>query len=234
MAELLYCQGRAVDALQIQWLQGWIGEHAEWSRKRLARELCLRWGWRNERGQLKDFAARSFLLKLEVKGAIQLPALQVQKRRAPRRVAELSSWEEPPVWQEPLRGLQPVDVQVISSGTEAAKRWAFYLAPFGPEPLHVRRAPPVGVEDHRVDPELVALVQQFADPRRRVVLLHDRSQDLIEMGESIELVSSADQTADLGIAELHLGNLDLRGRPWRRCGLLLPSSPPGSLPLPRG
>src|SRR5664279_5346138 len=127
MAELLYCQGRAVDALQIQWLQGWIGEHAQWSRKRLARELCLRWQWRNERGQLKDFAARSFLLKLEVKGAIQLPALQVQKRRAPRRVAEPSSWKEPPVWQEPLRGLQPVDVQVISSGTEAAKRWAFYL-----------------------------------------------------------------------------------------------------------
>lgn len=43
MAEVLYCQGRAVDALQMQWLQGWIGEHAQWSRKRLARELCLRW-----------------------------------------------------------------------------------------------------------------------------------------------------------------------------------------------
>jgi hypothetical protein len=127
MAEALFCQGRAVDALQMQWLRGWIGEHAQWSRKRLARELCLRWQWRNERGQLKDFAARSFLLKLEVKGVIRLPALQVQKRRAPRRVAELSSWKEPPVWQEPLCGLEPVEVQVIHSGTEAAKRWAFYL-----------------------------------------------------------------------------------------------------------
>jgi hypothetical protein len=127
VSEILSCQGRAIDAEQIQWLQGWIGEHPEWSRKRLARELCLRWEWRNDRGRLKDFAARSFLLKLAGKGAIGLPALQSHKRRAPRRVAALGGWEEPPGWEASLRELQPLDIQVVRPGTEPARRWAFYL-----------------------------------------------------------------------------------------------------------
>jgi hypothetical protein len=127
MAEVLSCQGRAVDDVQLRWLRGWIGEHGHWSRKRLARELCERWQWRNERGQLKDFAARSFLLKLEANGLIRLPALQVQKRRPPRAVAALRSWEEPPSRPGTLRELQPLTLQVVSSSREAAQRWAFYL-----------------------------------------------------------------------------------------------------------
>ena len=41
------------------WLRGWIDGHPQWSRKRLARELCQRWEWVDGRGRLKDFAARS-------------------------------------------------------------------------------------------------------------------------------------------------------------------------------
>lgn len=122
-----YCQGRAVDEGPLRWLPGWRGEHRHWSRKQLARELCQHGQWRNERGQLKDFAARSFLLKLEANGWIRLPARQVQKRRPPRGVAVLRSWEEPPARQGTLRELQPLTLQVVSSGTEAAQRWVFYL-----------------------------------------------------------------------------------------------------------
>lgn len=127
MSELLRCQGRAVDGAQLQWLQDWMGAHPEWSRKRLARELCVCWQWRNERGQLKDFAARSFLLKLAGRGYIRLPALQVRKRRAPRGVAGLVGWQEPGLLQGALRELRPVALEVVRSGTDAFQRWAFYL-----------------------------------------------------------------------------------------------------------
>lgn len=127
MAEVLHCQGREVDEAQLQWLQAWIAEHGSWSRKRLARELCLLWQWRNPRGQLKDFAARSFLLKLEASGWIRLPALQVTKRRLPRVVTALDAWVEPSARQASLRELQPVTLVVVGAGSEAAKRWAFYL-----------------------------------------------------------------------------------------------------------
>src|ERR1017187_9781047 len=89
-------QGRLVSAEEIHWLGGWVDLHSQWSRKRLARELCLQWQWWDGRGRLKDFAARSFLLKLEGQGLVRLPPLQVNKRRLGRGVAELAHWQEPP------------------------------------------------------------------------------------------------------------------------------------------
>ena len=65
-------QGMVVDGARLEWLQGWTSERRDWSRKRLAQELCRCWEWRNAQGRLKDFAARSFLLKAELKGWIQL------------------------------------------------------------------------------------------------------------------------------------------------------------------
>jgi hypothetical protein len=127
MSEILHCQGRAVEAERLQWLKGWMGAHRDWSRKRLARELCVKWEWCNERGQLKDFAARSFLQKLAAEGHIELPTLQVQKRRAPRKVAALAGWEEPKVLAESLSALQPLQVEVVKAGSEPFQRWAFYL-----------------------------------------------------------------------------------------------------------
>ena len=90
-------QGRLVQAEEILWLRGWIDLHPHWSRKRLARELCLQWQWLDGRGRLKDFAARSFLLKLEGQGQIRLPALQANQRRVRRGVDEAAHWEEPSV-----------------------------------------------------------------------------------------------------------------------------------------
>jgi hypothetical protein len=127
MTEVFYCQGRAVDAAQRQWLGQWIAAHPDWSRKRLARELCVRWNWRNQREQLKDFSARSFLLKLADRGWIQLPKLQVQQRRPPRTVRALRDWTEPAPWQGALSELQPVQVEVVAAGTQTYQRWAFYL-----------------------------------------------------------------------------------------------------------
>ena len=75
-------QGRDLRPADLAWLREWIGAHPTWSRKRLAKELCVQWDWRDGAGRLKDFAARSLLLKLESRGLVKLPALRVNYRRA--------------------------------------------------------------------------------------------------------------------------------------------------------
>ncbi len=133
----LTVQGRAVKAAELDWLRDWIRDHAGWSRKRLARELCVRWNWRDERARLKDFAARSFLLKLAAGGWIELPALQLQKRRVRKPVADLPGWEDPPLRQRSLRELRPVGLEVIQAGSTPAKRWAYLIDRYHYLGLHV-------------------------------------------------------------------------------------------------
>ena len=120
-------QGMRVDGDRLEWLRGWLEQNPDWSRKRLARELCVCWDWRNDRGRLKDFAARSFLLKLEAGGWIGLPALQEQKRRTRPPVPKLLDWEEPPPWAGTLQELGPVRLEVVQPGSSAARRWAALL-----------------------------------------------------------------------------------------------------------
>src|ERR1017187_5616001 len=120
-------QGRWLGAQEILALRQWIEQRPEWSRKRLAKGLCEQWDWRDDRGRLKDFAARSLLLKLEAASQIKLPPLQENKRRDPRKVAVLPHWEEPGPRSMTLSQEQPLRVRVIQSGTTEWKRWAFYL-----------------------------------------------------------------------------------------------------------
>jgi len=127
MESNLVVQGRRLGWEELRWLAHWIAEHPQWSRKRLARALCERWGWRDGRGRLKDYAARSFLLKLEAQGHLRLPALQVQKRRAPRPAPQLPHWQQPAGWAARLGQIRPVAMEPISAGSAAAVRWAFYL-----------------------------------------------------------------------------------------------------------
>ena len=74
-------QGRIVTPEILAQVRGLIVEQADWSRRRLALELCRQWQWRNAAGQIKDMAARSFLDKLEARAWIQLPPRQ--RRRGP-------------------------------------------------------------------------------------------------------------------------------------------------------
>lgn len=78
--EMIY-QGRSVSASELRWLQRWVVEQKEKSRHRLTLELCKRWQWRTATGRLKNYAARSFLLKLEHRGLISLPPVRETMRR---------------------------------------------------------------------------------------------------------------------------------------------------------
>jgi hypothetical protein len=66
-------QGRQVSPDDLVWLENWIVRHPHDSRKRLAHELCQLWHWHDDRGRLKDFAARSFLLKLATQDVVIVP-----------------------------------------------------------------------------------------------------------------------------------------------------------------
>lgn len=122
------CQGRQVSGQQLIWLRQWIADHPQWSRKRLARELCQQWDWRNERGQIKDFAARSFLEKLAARGGLVLPALQTQRshpRPKPDRPPLIDGPSDP--ISEPLQELQPLQWLVPRAGAPELKRLEAYL-----------------------------------------------------------------------------------------------------------
>jgi hypothetical protein len=124
-------QGRWLEEADVLGLKQWIGERPGWSRKRLAKGLCEHWQWRDTRGRLKDFAARSLLLKLAGEGRIELPPLQENKRRPPRTVSPLAQWEVPsPIEASSLAEIKPLQVHVVRAGTPEWKRWAFYLHRF--------------------------------------------------------------------------------------------------------
>jgi hypothetical protein len=124
----IFCQGRCLTGEQLSWLREWIADHPQWSRKRLSRELCQKWDWRNGRGQIKDFAARSLLDKLEARGWVVLPPLQTHNSR-PRPKADCIPAIQPPSasiltgWRE----IEPVRWLLPSSGSEEAKRFDAYL-----------------------------------------------------------------------------------------------------------
>ncbi len=82
------CQGQSVSAADLDWLRHTIATQPAWSRKRLARQLCERWQWRTAQGRLKDFAARSLLVKLAACGLLSLPPLRTNYRTR--------GWQLPP------------------------------------------------------------------------------------------------------------------------------------------
>lgn len=128
MQRELVCQGRRVTSEQLLWLGQWVADHRQWSRKRLSRELCQEWDWRNARGRIKDFAARSFLEKLAARGLLVLPALQLQRshpRPQPAGAVRINGPTDP--ISEPVRELAPLQWILPVAGTPEAKGFDAYL-----------------------------------------------------------------------------------------------------------
>jgi Domain of unknown function (DUF4338) len=124
----LVCQGRCISAEQLLWLGQWIGDHPQWSRKRLSRELCQEWDWRNGCGRVKDFASRAFLEKLAARGLVVLPALQLQRSHPRPKPAGMPpiNWPTNPI-SEPVGELAPLQWILPVAGTPEAKRFDAYL-----------------------------------------------------------------------------------------------------------
>lgn len=128
MRQPIVVQGRELDDQDIGWLRDWVGRHAHWSRRKLAGELCALWNWRDASGRPKDLAARSFLLKCEQRGWITLPPLREAYRkpradiRLPQRIPPGESLEAG------FAKVGPIRLDVMAAGTEAHRRWAYYLS----------------------------------------------------------------------------------------------------------
>jgi hypothetical protein len=121
-------QGREVTAADIELIRALLAAHPARGRTPLSEELCRCWNWRNARGQLKDMACRTLLLKLERTGHIRLPARirpssnGLRNRRPP--VAPLVC---KPI-RSPLRDLRPLRVSVVAPGSVDAKVFNGLLA----------------------------------------------------------------------------------------------------------
>ena len=121
-------QGRVVTPEILVEVRGLIAEQPDWSRRRLALELCRRWQWHNAAGQIKDMAARSFLDKLEARGWIRLPPRQ--RRRGPGFAPRLAALPSSPTAElaGSLAQLRPLQWQVFNARQPQAARFNAYLA----------------------------------------------------------------------------------------------------------
>jgi hypothetical protein len=132
MPESFVCQNRIVQPTDIQWLQSWIIDHPSWSRYRLACELCKLWDWSSPTGQLKDFAARSFLLKLATRGLITLPPVRASKQRvrgyARPIPASFVEPQQPSAVASSLAELTPLSLNIPESGSPEEHLFDHYLA----------------------------------------------------------------------------------------------------------
>lgn len=81
MTKSFTCQGRVVHPADIQLLQLLIDDHPSWSLYRIACELCAIWNWATPTGQIKDFAARSFLIRLMSHNIIILPPVRIEQQK---------------------------------------------------------------------------------------------------------------------------------------------------------
>jgi len=121
----ILCQGREVKREEVDFLREWIEGNPKASRRWFALELCRKWDWRDARGRLKDFAARSFLMKLEERRLITLPAVRAQYRLGRREKKPLR--RDSPVVVSTLADLQPIEILIVEHGSPQAQRWASYL-----------------------------------------------------------------------------------------------------------
>ncbi len=121
-------QGRCITDADIALIRGLLADHTGWNRCRLSRELCARWDWRNGKGQLKDMAARTLLLKLERLGAIQLPARQRPGRPNHRGlvIPDRMDHDTTEVTDE-LKQLQPLQLAWLESRDKDVPLFRFLL-----------------------------------------------------------------------------------------------------------
>ncbi|MCP5103565.1 MAG: DUF4338 domain-containing protein [bacterium] len=129
MVNELIVQGRLVSNSDIVEVCELLDSHPEWSRWKLSRHLSEKWDWRNPRGQLKDMACRSFLLKLEQLGYIKLPA---RRCASPNRMSKKNQ-VIPAVLhcKTPIEGklkeLKPLEIIPISSKSYYQSLFDFFL-----------------------------------------------------------------------------------------------------------
>jgi len=105
-----------------------IRDHPDWSRHRITQYLCRHWDWRTQTGQLKTFAARSFIDKLEARGLVDLPPICVQYRRHHRSAYPRVTPPEATSIEALFADIAPVSITLIRNGSYAHGCFGHYLS----------------------------------------------------------------------------------------------------------
>ena len=110
--------GRTITAQDVTAIQELIQNHPDWSRRRLSLELCINWDWCNAKGQLRDIACRTVLLRLHRAGEITLPVGRHNGHNDRRqdRLVEVDV-DETPLCVE-LSALTPVKLVIAHTGSD--------------------------------------------------------------------------------------------------------------------
>ncbi|RLD25936.1 MAG: hypothetical protein DRI70_06360 [Bacteroidetes bacterium] len=128
MEKTIICQGRSIGPSELCLLSGIINDHPDWSRHRITKHICAQWGWRTYTGQLKTFAARSLIDKLDQQGLLRLPPIQANYRRCPRPLYP-ADFLIPQMHQ--IKGtldcFTPLSVQIPIPGSYEDHCFGFYL-----------------------------------------------------------------------------------------------------------
>lgn len=110
-------QGRELSPEDIESIRLLIKDNPAMSRRQLSIALCESWDWRNARGQLKDMASRSLMLKLHERGEIVLPERkQIPTNRMRRGKLDFVEHNNTPI-SEPLNTLMPIRIANISASS---------------------------------------------------------------------------------------------------------------------
>jgi len=77
---------------EINQIKQLIKDHPSWSRRKLSKQVCEDFNWRQDNGYLRDMVCRSFLLELDRSGYIKLPPIKfrpnnpLKNRKKPAKV----------------------------------------------------------------------------------------------------------------------------------------------------
>ena len=119
--------GRRITAEEVKAINELVQIHPDWSRRRLSRELCINWDWRNAKGQLRDIACRTVLLRLHRAGEITLPVgcHNGNNHRRQDCIVEVDV-DETPIYVE-LSALAPIKLLVAHTGSDEHRLFKYLV-----------------------------------------------------------------------------------------------------------
>ncbi|GMR18692.1 MAG: hypothetical protein BMS9Abin33_1125 [Gammaproteobacteria bacterium] len=130
MNKTMKLQGRELTAHDIDFILRLISDNPTWSRRKLSVALAQAWDWRNAKGDLKDMASRTLMLKLHDRGHIQLPARrQIPNNRMAQRQIQAVLHDTSAV-KTSLHILQPLKLIRILPRSEHEELYTYLLATY--------------------------------------------------------------------------------------------------------
>ena len=130
MNNTINLQGRKLEAQDIDFIAQLIAANPTWSRRKLSAELAQIWNWRNAKGDLKDMACRTMMLKLHERGHIQLPPRrQTPTNRMKQRQVQIVLHDTTPT-DTSLAALRPLKGVVIMPRSEQEELYNCLLATY--------------------------------------------------------------------------------------------------------